>query len=188
MTCKVDGCNRGGKIVKELCNLHYKRFNRHGSPHAIKYPYAGLTLEKIFLSNFECVTESGCWIWTGTSNPHGYGKITHQKQSIFMHRYSYERFKGVIPENMNVCHRCDTPCCVNPEHLFLGTQGDNLRDMIKKGRNVGSKKLNISQVKEIKKLLQYQGCTEIAKVYNVSRGAIRGIQNGSNWKDIGEKT
>ena len=185
-TCKIDNCNRGGRITKGFCRLHYVRFNRHQDPMVTKQAYKQLTLEQIFLSNVEAVTESGCWVWSGKEHDKGYGRITYKGKSIFMHRYSYERFKGFIPENMNVCHTCDVTCCVNPAHLFLGTQGDNLRDMIKKGRNVGAAKLNVSQVREIKKLLQYQQCTEIAKVYNILPRAIRNIRNGSSWKNIGE--
>ena len=78
----------------------------------------------------------GCWVWTGGKAGAGYGKLSHNKRSIYAHRFSYQHFIGDIPENLFVCHRCDNPACVNPQHLFLGTQKDNMQDMSRKGRQV----------------------------------------------------
>jgi len=84
--------------------------------------------EDIFLERV-AKTET-CWYWTGHLNSKGYG-IFKKKLA---HRASYKLFVGPIPPDMLVCHTCDTPDCVNPEHLFLGTFKDNTRDMINKGR------------------------------------------------------
>lgn len=70
---------------------------------------------------------SGCWLWLGTTS-NGYGRIDHGGKTLRAHRASYEEFVGPIPKGFCVLHRCDTPCCVNPEHLFLGTQQDNMSD------------------------------------------------------------
>lgn len=80
---------------------------------------------------------TGCRVWIGPGrDKHGYGRIQIQgrKSPTLVHRLSYELACGPIPEGMKVCHRCDTPGCTTPEHLFVGTQGDNLRDMFAKGR------------------------------------------------------
>lgn len=77
-----------------------------------------------------------CWIWTGYKNKKGYGtfyKIT-EKQTVRAHRFSYELHKGKFNKKLLICHKCDNPSCVNPEHLFLGTAKDNTNDCIKKGR------------------------------------------------------
>ena len=75
--------------------------------------------------------EKGCWIWTGNAGqpPRDYGYMTYRKRSWRVHRLSYALHKGPIPEGMVVCHTCDTPRCCNPDHLWIGTQDDNLADM-----------------------------------------------------------
>lgn len=82
-------------------------------------------------------TDTGCWEWTGGLFKHfPYGKFNAGNQrTVYAHRFSYELHKGEIPEGMQVLHECDNPRCVRPDHLFLGTQLDNMRDMIAKGRN-----------------------------------------------------
>lgn len=77
---------------------------------------------------------TGCWIWTAKRNTNGYGQIGINKRSWLAHRASYEAFVGPIPQGHYVCHHCDNPACINPLHLFIGTQRDNMRDMKRKGR------------------------------------------------------
>lgn len=86
-------------------------------------------------SRLDLVT--GCWNWLLKLDPDGYGRVHRSgKQPEFLtsHRFSYEAFFGAVPEGFNVLHRCDNPSCVNPDHLWVGTQIDNLADMHRKGR------------------------------------------------------
>lgn len=76
----------------------------------------------------------GCWEWTGALDKDGYGRHFHRTGAFKSHRYSYEISVGPIPDELHVCHHCDNPACVRPDHLFLGTRSDNMRDCMRKGR------------------------------------------------------
>jgi hypothetical protein len=77
---------------------------------------------------------SGCWLWLASVTAGGYGQIGYQGRQAYAHRVSWALHNGPIPEGMSVLHRCDVRCCINPTHLFLGNQADNMDDMRAKGR------------------------------------------------------
>ena len=105
-------------------------------------------------SNFE-VQESGCWFWLGTLDKYGYGQIKVGKKTFKAHRYSYEIHYGPFDKTLHVCHHCDQPSCINPEHLFLGTAKDNAIDRANKGRQKEStKRLTMEKELEIMQTLQ----------------------------------
>jgi hypothetical protein len=129
-----------------------------------------------------------CWIWKGTvNNVWGYGQFSVDGVYYRAHRFAYELVKGKIPDGLLVCHSCDNKLCVNPKHLWVGTQSDNIRDAVSKNRTCkGSKNgmstLSIEQVYEIKRLLKkgmYQDV--IADRFDVSQGCVSDINNGRRW-------
>ena len=118
----------------------------------------------------------GCWIWQLNRNQCGYGAFKKEGKTLSTHRESYKAFKGRIPENMCVCHTCDNPPCINPDHLFLGTHGDNMRDMSRKGRQV-TKLKNVMVYDIIESMNGLCPIKDCAELVGVSNSYVWGIWN-----------
>ncbi len=123
---------------------------------------------------------SNCWLWTASANELGYGTILVNGICTLAHRVSWQLYRGEIPNGLCVLHRCDTPACVNPDHLFLGTSRDNTIDMLKKGR--GGKKLTVDQVKRIR--ADNRRPYLIAKDYGIDATNISMIQKRKQWRYV----
>lgn len=133
----------------------------------------------------------GCWIWTGAKTGRGYGVIRADYVTHLAHRYSYHLAFGEIPEGLHVCHHCDNPPCVNPEHLFLGTSKDNMQDAKMKGRTTlgeknGRSKLTEEDVLEIIRLKIVDGMksVDIAQSYGIGRTYVDIIVRGERWSHL----
>lgn len=147
-----------------------------------------------FENKFIPEPNSGCWLWlatiTGRKTRHssGYGYIKHDGWMNLAHRRSWELYRGPIPATRHVLHRCDNTCCVNPDHLWLGTHLDNMRDANRKkrirrlpGALNPSVKLTLDQVTDIRtKRLKPM---EFAELYGVHYTTIYKILSGENWRD-----
>lgn len=151
-------------------------------------------LKQIIIERSYPEPNTGCWLWGWSVNFFGYGILKARQLSpkiVTAHRASYWLFNGEFDLGLSVLHKCDTPCCVNPAHLFLGTQLDNIRDRTLKGRtknpvfygsDCNHSKLNESKVLEIRasNINQY----ELAKIYGVTQSNINAIQKRKSWKHI----
>lgn len=92
--------------------------------------------ERFWASVQKGPTPDACWDWMKRKLPHGYGQFFLIEGTVLAHRLSYQMHAGAIPDGLSILHRCDRPCCVNPAHLFVGTQADNMKDCKVKGRNI----------------------------------------------------
>jgi len=152
--------------------------------------------KKYIQERIEIDKETGCWNWKLSVGSHGYGNTKYcGKINTYAcaHRLSYFTYKSEIG-NYHVLHTCDNRRCCNPEHLYLGTQKQNVKDMVYRGRNrnggnkgeeIGTAKLTEQQVREIKlRLREGETAPKIAKDYSVSRDAIYKIQWNHYWTHV----
>ena len=134
-----------------------------------------------FFEKMERITESGCWLWTGAINNKGYGQIWIPSiaRLEYAHRFSYRVHVGPICRSDVVMHSCDVPCCVNPFHLSLGDQVDNMADAAKKGRlNIKLSEKDVIKIRNRKNT----GPTALSREFGVNVSTIQRILNGITWK------
>jgi hypothetical protein len=141
-------------------------------------------------SNSRVDPATGCWVWTMSIASQGYGKLTIKRKMHQAHRLSWLAFRGP-PGDLLVCHRCDNPACVNPDHLFLGTPADNTADMMAKGRHAKGQpgetsptaSLTNAQAAAIRRMSERT--SDIARKFNVSEATIWRIRTGLTYKQAG---
>lgn len=137
---------------------------------------------------------TGCLLWTGykCGRNGGYGRTRFWQKRQLVHRLAWQMEHGPIPDGMCVCHKCDTPLCVNVDHLFLGTQQENTADKVKKGRNArtlgetsGRAKVTSEQVIQMRKRRAAGETPEsIANDFGLSQGHVSAICNGKKWPHL----
>ena len=134
-----------------------------------------------------------CLLWKGATNANGYGAFYFKKKIVTASRVAFELTNGPIPTGLFVCHKCDTPLCVNPDHLFLGTHEDNMIDRDKKnpmggivttskGEGNVKAKLSAHNVFEIRRSIL--GSRALARQYGVDRTTIQRIRSKKIWSHI----
>jgi hypothetical protein len=153
-------------------------------------------VDKISINKYILKTNS-CWLWTGGCRDNGYPVCRWNNKTKGTSRIIYELHYGKFNKSLFVCHKCDNPKCVNPEHLFLGTPQDNVNDMFKKGRQklpvktMGSftkgdchplRKIKVKDCKKIKELYKkLKSLRKVAAIYNVSYSTIKNVINNTTF-------
>lgn len=157
--CKICGKRSVGR---KLCRNHYAQELRHGR--LKQHRVTGQNMEVRFKNKYK-IRKNGCWQWHGSMNEDGYGIFWIEKRLKLAHRCSYLFHRGPLPVRpLLICHTCDNRACVNPEHLFVGTQMDNMTDAKLKGR-MPHYKLFDEDIQFIKK--SEMSARELAKILNV---------------------
>lgn len=138
--------------------------------------------------------QNDCVHWTGNHNEKGYGQLDWQRRTQRAHRLAWIAFRGPIPDGMCVLHRCDNPGCINVDHLWLGTQLENIADREAKNRGApmpdnrgsrnGGARLTEQDVRDIRASREKQNV--LAERYGISQGAISNICNQRSWKHLSE--
>lgn len=191
MKCAFDGCEREA-VSKGYCDMHYRRILKRGDVNDFgsKKVDIGNDVER-FNKKYN-INEFGCWIWTGGTRKNSKGvpyprHWSDSGESIGAHRFSLELVHGPIPNGMYVCHKCDTPLCVNPEHLFIGSHKENMLDMVQKKRSFigrgeakkGRAKLTNQQAEQIRNMKDSQ--SKIAILFGVSQATIGRIKRNESY-------
>lgn len=134
---------------------------------------------------------SGCWLWLGRLNEWGYGVFRLDNKTVLAHRASWIVNYGEIPDGKKVCHSCDMPPCINPDHLWIGTDDDNAQDCIRKGRAVhprGCEHPNVSitedQAMEIISRLRTEEDLAIATYIGCTENAVNLIRRNRTWRHL----
>ncbi len=161
------------------------------------------TFNQRFINRFwSCVDQSGgpdaCWEWTRSKKAFGHGRVSLHGRDLIAHRVAYVLTHGDVPMGTMVCHACDNPACCNPRHLWAGTQGDNVRDCVAKGRNAYAPRrgeehpkarLTEAEVLEIRRLYRRgeAGYRRLAVRFGVTPMAIKAIVVRRSWDHLPEQ-
>jgi hypothetical protein len=135
--------------------------------------------------------DTPCWEWTRGTNkfPKNYGRFMHQGKHKLAHRFAWEITHGAIPEGLQVCHKCDNPLCVRPDHLFLSTNSGNQKDSLRKGRHAWQKLIasDVLKIRELNKSGKFTKA-QLATMFSVTGEHIRNILIDVHWKHLLDPT
>lgn len=191
--CCIKGCDKP-TLALGLCVNHWRRNRKYGSPVALKSHsgrFRGMPAQDRF--EMQVKKTDACWLWRGSTDKDGYGVFKAEHDGVLYqkaHRFSFALHKGHPPFGLHVCHSCDNPQCVRPDHLFLGTSAENMADKMAKGRHrwmrgedAGHAILTEDQARSV--IGDARPYAQIAADYGVTASAIGDIKNRKSWRHLG---
>lgn len=142
--------------------------------------------QETFFAKVDKNAPGGCWLWTGCLDSWGRGALSIRGRRTFAHIISWEILRGIPRNGLHLCHTCDVRHCCNPEHLYLGTDADNNRDMRERGRAkyTTRAKLTEDQVREIRRDWTGKNAEELAGRYRISPTTIYNTATRRTWKNL----
>ena len=196
-TCSIEGCDKpiNRWLYKGWCPMHYTRWRRHGDPNETLKVRGGITEEQ-FWGYVNTRDPDECWDWTRGKDQAGYGIVLLNGRRDRTHRIAWSLTRGDIPAGLFVCHHCDRPSCCNPNHLFLGSNSENIEDARRKGRmslppvNRGEDHYNTNMTNELVMAARLKYATgkytlrDIANEYKTSISMVHALVRGKTWKHL----
>lgn len=197
--CELAGCENK-YAAKGYCFKHYHRQKKHGDPAFTLRPELDMSMEERFYSKIDKSGE--CWIWSAGKLWDGYGQFLANGRKYRAHRFMWELVNGPIPDGMYVCHNCpggDNSACVNPDHLWLGTHVDNMKDAVTKdcftgrvglvGEQSPGAKVTEKIVQKIRQIYSQSNKSKairivLAQRFGLSESGLQGIIYKKSWKHI----
>lgn len=150
-----------------------------------------MTVAERFAANVIPEPNSGCWLWTASTTKFGYGHMSVDGRLTGAHRIAWVLFKGPIPAGAQVCHKCDVPQCANPDHLFLGSRSDNMRDCAAKGRQFVPREVNshltreqVLRVRALKGRLGRGEAKRLTEELGITDSALSRLRRGLRWAHL----
>jgi hypothetical protein len=187
--CSIPGCGKK-ELSRGFCSAHYAKWSKYGDPLVVKQRQLhGVTLSERWSSYVE--KSDGCWIWSGSRDTNGYGRLRVNDVPELAHRLAWKLLRHDITPGQHVLHRCDNPACVNPAHLFLGDQAANNADKMAKkrhkfgvsrGEDHGCSKLTEEQVLEIRKSVG--SSIQVGERFGISGRQVRDIRRRKAWAHL----
>lgn len=178
--CTIENC-MGDVWGKGWCCSHYELWRKYGSPLIRRRPAKNASLIERFWGRVALTADdSRCWEWTGETR-NGYGIFNFKKVCYRAHRYAWFLVKGEHPRaGMFLCHKCDNRKCVNPNHLYEGTNQDNIRDRVMRGGVPQKQKIPLNVYEQLQDEI-HKSTHELSQKYGFSQHIIRQVRNGTHW-------